>query len=220
MFATICFVALLLSFRLLPFASADEKCLRIAMPEIHSDQQKLILYQQVMKDAGLCVHPLVLPQIRAISALGSGRIDGVFAAKNDLPDMAKVAMVPGEVLLGSLAGYLVVREGPIKSFSDLSTEVLGVPLGATWCAGIVEGYANIVKVPRGTAMLQEMLAEGRIDAMLADAYSLGLTGGVPDGYKAIQVDHFDVHSWLKAEFASLKPEFDQGTRNYLTALGR
>ncbi|KJE34482.1 hypothetical protein UF64_15605 [Thalassospira sp. HJ] len=190
------------------------------MPEIYSDQQKLDLYQQVMKDAGLCVHAMALPQIRAIAALRSGRIDGVFAAKNDLPDMAKVAMVSGEVLLGSIAGYLVVRDGPIESISDLSTEVLGVPLGATWCVGIVEGYTNIVKVPRGTAMLQEMLAEGRIDAMLADAYSLGLTGGVADGYKAIQVDHFDVHSWLKVEFADLRPKFDQGTSAYMALVNR
>ena len=218
-YATICFMAVVLSFGLLPSASADEKCLRIATPEIYMDQQKIELYQKAMKDAGLCVHATEMPQVRAISALRSGKIDGVFAARNDLPDIAKLPMVPGDVLLGSLDGYLVVKEGPIEGVSDLSTEVLGVPLGATWCSKIVDSYANVVKVPRGTKMLQQMLAEGRIDAMLTDAYSLGLTGGVPDGYKAITIDHFDVTSWLKAEFKDIKPLFDKGTSAFMASVG-
>ncbi|CAM3473791.1 hypothetical protein THPR109532_10690 [Thalassospira profundimaris] len=219
-FATICFVAVVMSFGVLPSTSADEKCLRIAMPEIYIDQQKIELYQKAMKDAGLCVLATEMPQVRAIAALRSGKIDGVFAAKNDLPDIAKLPMVPGDVLLGSLDGYLVMREGPIEGISDLSTEVLGVPLGATWCSQIVDSYANIVKVPRGTQMLQQMLAEGRIDAMLTDAYSLDLTGGVPDGYKAITIDHFDVTSWLKAEFKDIRPLFDKGTSAFMASVGR
>ncbi|NIY76813.1 hypothetical protein HED22_14260 [Thalassospira sp. HF15] len=217
-FATICFVALLLSFRLLPSASADPNCLRIALPEIDISQQKLDLYQQVMRNAGLCVYPQAMPQIRALSALRSGRIDGVFAAREDLPRLVNMPMVPGDVLLGTLAGYLIVREGPVESVADLSDQILGVPLGATWCTKLVDDYDNVVKVPRGTKMLQQMLAEGRIDAMLADAYSLGLSGGVPAGYKAVTVAEFEVHSWLKAEFADLKPQFDQGTSDYLSAL--
>lgn len=219
-FATIIFTALVLSFRLLPSASADEKCLRISWPEIHTDQQKLDLYRQVMKQAGLCVSLVVLPQTRAVVALRSGRLDGVFAARDDMPELVGVPLIPGEVLLGSLDGYLVVREGPVNGLADLTTEVLGVSLGATWCNKLIDGYANVVKAPRGTAMLVQMLEEGRIDAMLADAYSLGLAGGVPDGYKAIVVDQFDVHSWLKSEFAEYKTRFDKGTRAYLAALGR
>jgi len=218
-FAKICFTAVVLSFGVLSSAEADEECLRIAMPELQSSQQKLDLYRQVMKDEGLCVSPVVLPQTRAIVALRSGRLDGVFAARDDLPELVNLPLVSGDVLLGALAGYLVVREGPVNKIADLTTEVVGVPLGATWCTKLVEQYANVIRVPRGTAMLKEMLAEGRIDAMLADAYSLGLAGGVPEGYKAIEVDHFDVHSWLKAEFADIKPQFDRATRAFLAKLG-
>lgn len=213
-------MAVVLSFRLLPSASADEKCLRIALPEIHTNQQKLDLYRQVMEDEGLCVSPVALPQTRAVVALRSGRLDGVFAAPDDLPRLVNVPLISGDVLLGSLAGYLVVREGPVNEMTDLATEVVGVSLGATWCTRLTEQYANVVKVPRGTVMLKKMLAQGRIDAMLVDAYSLALAGGVPEGYKAIEVDHFDVHSWLKAEFADIKGQFDRGTRAYLAALGR
>ncbi len=218
--ATIGFVALLLSFGLLPSASAEQRCLRIAMPEIHTDQKKLDLYRQVMKDEGLCVSPVVLPQTRAVVALRSGRLDGVFAARDDLPELVNRPVISGDVLLGSLAGYLVVREGPVNKIADLTTEVVGLPLGATWCTKLIERYANVIRVPRGTEMLKEMLAEGRIDAMLVDAYSLDLTGGVPKGYKAVVVDHFDVHSWLKAELAEYKAQLDRGTRAYLAALGR
>ena len=218
-FAVICFIALLLSFRLLPAASADEKCIRIAMPEIYVDQQKIELYRKAMADVGLCVRPEAMPQTRAVAALNSGQLEGVFASREDLPELVSVPLISGDVLLGRLAGYLVVRDGPVNGISDLTTEVLGVPLGATWCTKLVEQYANVIRVPRGTAMLKEMLAEGRIDAMLADAYSLGLAGGVPDGYKAVEVDHFDVHSWLKAEFADIKPQFDRATRAFLAKLG-
>ena len=218
--ATIGFVALLLSFGLLPSASAEQRCLRIAMPEILADQWKLDIYHQVMKDEGLCVHPRMYPQVRAVYALRLGRIDGVFAARDDLPREANVAMVRGDVLLGALNGYLIVRDGPIKGIEDLGDEVLGVPLGATWCDKLLGNYPNVVKVPRGASMLQEMLAEGRIDAMLLDAYSLGTSGGIPDGYKAITVDHFEVHSWLKAEYAQLKPQFDRATSAFLAALGQ
>jgi ABC-type amino acid transport substrate-binding protein len=208
-----------LSFRLLPSATADETCLRIAIPEINSDQQKIDLYRQVMKDEGLCVTPVAMPQIRAVAALRSGRVDGVLAAGDNLPELAHLPLISGDVLIASLAGYLVVREGPVNGLADLTTEVVGVPLGATWCTKLVEQYANVVRAPRGTAMLKEMLVEGRIDAMLVDGYSLDLSGGVPDGYKAIVVDQFDVHSWLKAEFVEYKAQFDRGTSAYLAALG-
>ena len=219
-FAMKCFVALVLSFGGLASASADEKCLRIAVPEFNSNQQKLDLYRQLMKDEGLCVSPVAMPQMRAIAALRSGSIDGVLAAGDTLPELVHVPLISGDVLIASLAGYLVVREGPVNGVADLTTELVGVPLGATWCTKLVERYANVVRAPRGTPMLKEMLAEGRIDAMLVDGYSLGLSGGVPAGYKAIVVDQFDLHSWLTAEFAALKAQFDRATSAYLAALGR
>lgn len=214
-FAAYTLLGLVLSLAFMSPVQADQVCLRIALPEIHVDEQKLELYRQVMEDAGLCVRPVALPQIRAFSEIRSGEIDGVFAARDDLPEQFDVPMVHGEVVLGRLKGFLVVRNGPIADIQDLNNEVLGVPLGATWPEKLIANYPNVAKVPKGADMLKQMLQEGRIDAMLLDAYSLEISGGVPDGFKAVPVDEFLVYSWLKAEFAYLMPRFDTATANYL-----
>ncbi|MEQ8392272.1 MAG: hypothetical protein RIB30_14885 [Thalassospira sp.] len=211
--------AFVLSSGVLPSADAAAPCLRIALPEIHIDDQKIKLYQQAMEAAGLCVQPQALPQIRAVLDLREGKIDGVLVARDDLPDLVGVPVIHGEVLLGTLNGLLVVREGPVNGMIDLKNEVLGVPLGATWPEKLIRAYGNVLKVPRGANMLQEMLLEGRIDAMLLDEYSLNQSGGVPEGYQAIVVDQFELHSWLRAEFADFLPKFDAGTAVYLGKLG-
>ena len=208
----------ILSVLLVPSVQAKDVCLRIAMPEIHVSPENMAQYRRVMADAGLCVEPASLPQIRAVAALRAGKIDGVFAGQDDFPELVDIPVVPGEVVLGKLPGLLIVRKGPVTGFDDLDNEVLGVPLGATWPRKLIAGYANIVRVPRGAEMLKEMLREGRIDAMLLDGYSLNWAGGVPDGYNAIPVATITVHSWLRAEFAEHIPKFDQGTRAYLKAV--
>lgn len=212
--AVIFLLALFLSFRLLPAAHAQDACLRIAMPEIHTDQRGIEPYRRAMTDAGLCVEPVSMPNARSIRAIRSGKVDGLFAALDDLPDLAGVAVVHGNVMLGNVKGLLVVREGAIAGVADLKDELLGVWLGETWSADLIRTYKNIIRVPRGPQMMQEMLNEGRLDAMLIDAYSLKVSGGIPDGYTAIPVADIIVHSWLRAEFAKYLPKLDQGTVNY------
>ena len=221
--AVIFVIALFLSFSLLPAAHAAEKCLRIGMPEIYTDQRGIEPYRTVMAEAGLCVQPVPMPNARSVLAIRRGDIDGLFAAVNDLPDLAGVAVVRGKVTLGNVKGLLIVRSGDIAGIGDLKDELLGIWLGETWSKDLIASYPNVIGVPRGPQMMQQMLREGRLDAMLMDAYSLKISGGVPDGYKGIPIADIVVHSWLRAEFAEFLPKLDEGTRAYqkkLLALSR
>ncbi|KJE34484.1 hypothetical protein UF64_15615 [Thalassospira sp. HJ] len=219
-FAALSLIAVMLAVVGVSTAIAEERCLRIALPELHTNEQTAATYRAVMKDAGLCVHTISVPQIRAFDAISKGEADGILAAREDFPAIVGVPVVPGNVVLMTLPAMLIVPEGPITGMDDLTGEVLGLPLGAVWPQKLMARYPDLMTIPQAVETMHSMLLEGRIKTMLIDAYSLAnLAGGVPNGYKAIPVDQLLIRSWLRAEFADLVPQFDEGTKSYLSQAG-
>lgn len=209
-------VAVFLSIRLLPAAHAsDEVCLRIALPEATKKSFGPEIYRDVMADAGLCVDPIRMPNARAALALRDGSVDGAFAMLDEFAHEAGVPILRGNVLVGKPDGMLVVRDGTITDLSELSNEIIGIWLGASWSEKLLRDYTNIVRCPGGPDMMLEMLNIGRIDAMLINSFSLELIGGVPDGYVAIPIIKLPVYSWLRAEHADVMPMFDAGTDRFI-----
>ena len=106
---------------------AKDVCLRIAVPEIHVKAEGMELYRRVMEEAGICVKPAAFPQVRAIAALETGKIDGVLAGQEDFSELVGVPVRHGDFVIATLPGFLILPKGRVTSFSDLSGEVLGVP---------------------------------------------------------------------------------------------
>tara|TARA_E500000318_G_scaffold111336_1_gene129570 strand:+ start:1367 stop:2044 length:678 start_codon:yes stop_codon:yes gene_type:complete len=209
--ALIVVLAVFLSWRLVPTASADEVCLRIALPEATRGGFGLEIYRDVMREVGVCVKPVRMPNARAVAAMQHGDIDGVFAVLDEFEDLVGVPMVRGNVLVGNPQGLLVVRDGTINELSDLTDQEVGIWLGASWSEALLGEYKHVVRCPGGPQMMQNMLARGRIDAMLINGFSLEVLGGVPDGFVSIPVMNLPVYSWLHADHASNLTQFDKGT---------
>jgi len=212
--ATICIVALFLSFTLFPSAKAQQPCLRIALPETATGAVGPEVYRAVMGDVGLCVDPVRMPNARAFMALRYNQVDGVFAMLEEFEQSVGTPVVRGNVLVGNPDGVLVVkRDGP-KAVSELTIEEIGVWLGASWSEKLLEHYDHVVRVPGGAEMMKRMLLTGRLDGMLLNAFSLDLRGGVPNGFVSIPVKKLAVYSWLRAEHAERITMFDSGTAKY------
>lgn len=213
--ATICIVALFLSFTLFPSAEAKQPCLRIALPEAAIGEVGPDIYRAAMDDVGLCVDPVLMPQARAFMALRHKKIDGVFAMLEEFSEMAGTPVIRGNVLLGNPNGILVVKKDGPKNLSELKDEQIGVWLGAGWSQQLLAGYENVIQVSGGPQLMVEMLVKGRLDGLLLNAFSLGVQGGTPDGFVAIPVADLNVYSFLRAEHAEHMAEFDSGTARYL-----
>ncbi|MBC07831.1 hypothetical protein [Thalassospira sp.] len=213
--ATISIVALVLSFALLPSVEAKQTCLRIAMPESASGPVGPDVYRAVMRDAGLCVDPMPMPNARAFMSMRHNQVDGVFAMLEEFESSVGTPVIRGNVRVGNPDGILVVKKGGAHSVAELTSEDIGVWLGASWSEKLLGAYDHVVRVPGGPAMMREMLVKGRLDGMLLNAFSLSVQGGVPDGFVQIPVTKLAVYSWLRAEHASEIAKFDIGTARYL-----
>jgi hypothetical protein len=200
-FATISFVALFISLAFLPSAKAEQTCLRIAFPEAAIDPIGAELYRTVMREAGLCVDPIRMPNARAFMAMRHYQVDGVFAMLKQFERKLGVPVIHGTVLVAEQEGFLVVKEDGPHTISELTTEDIGVWLGASWSEDLLADYDHIVRVPRGPTMMNKMLKKGRIDGMLLNGFSIDVVGGVPDGF-------------VQAEHADLLAKFDAGTAKY------
>lgn len=213
-FSTISFVALFLYFAFLPNAKAEQTCLRIAFPEAAIDPAGAELYRTIMREAGLCVDPVPMPNARAFMAMRHHQVDGVFAMLKQFERKLGVPVIHGTVLVAEQEGFLVVKEDGPHTISELTTEDIGVWLGASWSEDLLADYDHIVRVPRGPTMMNKMLEKGRIDGMLLNGFSIDVLGGVPDGFVQVPVTKLSVYSWLHAEHADLLAKFDAGTAKY------
>jgi ABC-type amino acid transport substrate-binding protein len=79
---------------------------------------------------------------------------------------------------------------------------------------IISDYPNVLRVPGGAKMLQNMLRKGRLDAVMMDGFSLAITGGVQDGFHTVKVETLIVYTWARQEFSGSLPKLDAGTRAY------
>lgn len=218
MVAVILLAALFLSFELLPSAKAEEDiCLKIAFPEMQDHDRAAERYRRAMAKAGLCVNTVWLPNKRTADSLRRGEIDGVFAGVSTFRTYVGMNLVHGPAV-GEFKGVLVTADRNIRKLSDLRHQDIGVWLGADWGLRELSSYADIVTVPGGAEMMMRMMQEGRLDGVLIDDNSLLQTGGVPDGYHAIEVETLTNYSWLRKEFETLLPQFNHGTDIYRTAL--
>lgn len=213
-FATIRVVALFLSFAFLPSAEANQPCLRIALPEAAIDPAGVEAYRTVMREAGLCVDPIPMPNARAFMAMRHHQVDGVFAMLKQFEWKLGVPVIHGTVLVAEQEGFLVVKEDGPHTISELTTEDIGVWLGASWSEDLLADYDHVVRVPRGPRMMNKMLEKGRLDGMLLNGFSLDVLGGAPDGFIQVPVTKLLIYSWLHAEHAGLLTKFDVGTAKY------
>lgn len=213
--ATVSIVALVLSFALLPSVEAKPVCLRIALPESAAGPVGPEAYRAVMRDAGLCVDPVPMPNARAFMALRHNQVDGVFAMLEDFKQSVKTPVIRGNTLVGNPDGILVVKDDGPRGVSELTSEEIGIWLGASWSEKMLGTYDHVVRVPGGPAMMREMLVKGRLDGMLLNSFSLKVVGGAPEGFVQIPVTKLEVYSWLRAEHASQMEKFDVGTALYL-----
>jgi hypothetical protein len=191
--------------------ASDDKCLKVAFPEATRGTVSIDLYRNVMRSQGLCVDVLHMPNGRAVLSMKADEIDVAFAALGDFDEQVGIPLIRGGVQVGNPAGLLVVREGTISSVSGLSTESIGIWLGAVWSERMLGDHPHVVRCPGGPDMMLKMLDHGRIDGMLINSFSLGAMGGVPDGFVAIPVIKLDVFSWLQTKHADILPQFDAGT---------
>jgi len=203
-------MAFFLSFKLLPSANADEVCLRIALPKMADQDRSAEQYRAAMAKAGLCVDTVWLPNKRMTDLLRRGEIDGVFSGVSDLRTSVGIPLVHGAVV-GRPKGVLVTADKDVHKLSDLRNQEIGVWLGASWGLDKLSEYADIVTVPGGADMMMRMMRQGRLDGVLIDDHSLLLTGGIPAGYYAIEVEALTNYSWLRKEYEALLPQFNRGT---------
>ncbi|MEQ9344812.1 MAG: hypothetical protein RIG26_00075 [Thalassospira sp.] len=210
-------VAFFVSFNLQPSARADEVCLKIALPELVDQDRSAEQYRAAMAKAGLCVDTVRLPNKRMADLLRRGEIDGVFAGVLDFRSSVGIPLVLGTVV-GRSKGVLVTRDKNIHKLSDLRNQEIGVWLGAGWGLKELSDYADIITVPGGAEMMLRMMRQGRLDGVLIDDHSLRLTGGIPDGYYAIEVETLTNYSWLRKEYEALLPRFNRGTDLFRAAL--
>lgn len=212
--ATICFVALFLSFAFLPSAKAEQTCLRIALPQAAIDPVWVEAYRTIMREAGLCVDPIPMPNARAVMAMRHHQVDGIFAMLEQFERDLGVPVVHGTVPVAEPEGFLVIKGDGPKAISDLTSEDIGVWLGAFWSEDLLADYDHVVRVPGGPKMMNKMLKKGRLDGMLLNGFSLALLGGAPDGFVQVPVTKMAVYSWLRTEHAGFLAKFDAGTAKY------
>ncbi|MBX2831409.1 MAG: hypothetical protein KTR23_09560 [Rhodospirillales bacterium] len=167
-------------------------------------------YRAAMAKAGLCVDTVWLPNKRMTDLLRRGEIDGVFSGVSDFRTSVGIPLVHGAVV-GRPKGVLVTADKDVQKLSDLRNQEIGVWLGASWGLDKLSGYADIVTVPGGADMMMAMMRQGRLDGVLIDDHSLLLTGGIPAGYYAIEVESLTNYSWLRKEYEALLPQFNHGT---------
>lgn len=219
MFAVILLAALFLSFELLPSAKADEEvCLKIALPEMADRDQSAERYRAAMAEAGLCVQPVWLPNKRTAVSLKRGEIDGVFASGETIQQSAGVPLVAGGVVVGRPKSLLITADATVHALSDLKDKDIGVWLGDDRGKQELVGLADIITVPGGAGMMLRMLRHGRLDGLLIDDFSLNQTEGVPEGYRAIELETRTSYSWLRKEYEALLPQFNRGTDIFRAAL--
>jgi ABC-type amino acid transport substrate-binding protein len=199
-------------------ARADDRCLRIAMAEATGSSFGLEPYRQVMKQVGVCVTPVSMPNARAVIAIRTGDVDAVFAGLGDFDQQAKAGLVHGESPLRTVPGLLVVREGTVQSLDELTNKAVGIWLGAGWAEDLMADYGNVMRCPLGPEMMQQLLRAGRLDAMLINEFSLHLSGGLPDGYISIPVKDLEVFTWVRPEFSDLLPAIEKGNAAYIKML--
>ncbi|KJE34479.1 hypothetical protein UF64_15590 [Thalassospira sp. HJ] len=219
MFAVILLTALFLSFELLPSAKADEEvCLKIALPEMADRDQSAERYRAAMAEAGLCVQPVWLPNKRTAVSLKRGEIDGVFASGETIQQSAGVPLVAGGVVVGRPKSLLITADATVHALTDLKDKDIGVWLGDDRGKQELVGLADIITVPGGAGMMLRMLRHGRLDGLLIDDFSLNQTEGVPEGYRAIELETRTSYSWLRKEYEALLPQFNRGTDIFRAAL--
>ncbi|WP_430472868.1 hypothetical protein ACQ0MK_12365 [Thalassospira lucentensis] len=214
-------VALMLSFGLLPSAIANEKCLRIAFPEIIGNEDILKgaeLYRQDMAASGQCIKPVLIPLNRSIVELDHGSLDGIFGWTEDLTALVTVPLLRSNKPVLEVPVFLVARDPSVLSIKDLKQQVLGIWLGFDWAKQVSQGHENTVEVSGGPVMMQKMLFAGRIDAMLVDGYTysemLDLTA-----FTATVLKENKIYSWLKEEHRSHLTTFNAGIDLYRQRFG-
>ncbi|NIY76815.1 hypothetical protein HED22_14270 [Thalassospira sp. HF15] len=219
MYAVILLAAVILSFELLPSAKAeDDVCLKIALPEMADHVRSAERYRAAMAEAGLCVQPVWLPNKRTAISLKRGEIDGVFASGDTIQKSAGVPLVAGGVVVGRPKSLLVTADETVQALSDLKDKEIGVWLGDERGEQELVGLAHIMTVPGGAGMMLRMLRHGRLDGLLIDDFSLSQTGGVPEGYRTIELETLTTYSWLRKEYEALLPKFNRGTDIFRASL--
>ncbi|PKR55966.1 substrate-binding periplasmic protein [Thalassospira marina] len=191
-----------------------EKCLVMAMPEVLGPKNSYESYILAMSQAGLCVEPVWMPNDRARIALEKGEVDGIFARPAGFEAVVSVPVVAGTMRVGRVPEILVTSDPAITGLDDLKGQSIATWLGTKWTDDLLVGYANVVRVPGGPVMMQNMLKLGRVDAMLLDGYSLKVSGGVPAGFHAREIGEITVYSWLLARYSDYLPKLDAGTVIY------
>ncbi|OSQ44191.1 hypothetical protein THS27_08325 [Thalassospira sp. MCCC 1A01428] len=207
----------LLAMMALPFYRAQAnslsqgKCLVMAMPEVLGPQHNYENYILAMAQAGLCVDPVWMPNQRAVLALETGHVDGIFARPAGFQDEVSVSVLSGASRVGRVSEMLVTKDAGITGLGDLRNQSVGVWLGSKWSDTLLANHPNVVRVPGGPVMMQGMIRKGHIDAMLLDGYSLDASGGVPPGFHARSIGEITVYSWVLARHRDYLPKLDAGT---------
>lgn len=200
------------------WVKADEVCLKIGFPDM---APKFILesYEQAMRSAGLCVNAVLLPYSRMATEMDHGEIDGVSARIAEFSNFLDLPILRTQKPIMNFSGYLLTRDENVAEIGDLTTQSVGIWMGAYWAAGMLGDYPYVVKVPGGPKMLLRMLAYKRVDAALVDGYSLAYLGGAPQGVYTVKLRDFQAYGWLRAQYATYLGAFEKGTELYTKWLG-
>lgn len=214
-------VALVLSFRLLPSAIADERCLRIVFPEVIGNDEIVSgaeIFRQDMAASGQCVVPVMMPLNRSVVELDHGSVDGIFGWTDDLPSLVNVPLLRSSFPVLEVPVLLVARKPSVRSIKDLKDQVLGIWLGFDWAKQVSLGHEHTVEIPGGPVIMEKMLLAGRIDAMLVDGYSYSKMHDI-GGFAATVLKNNKVYSWLREEHRSHMVTFNAGIDLYRKRFG-